>query len=84
MPQKINLIVIDVNTLWAGFVRIQKNMKQKYSTMKKLNDTIKKKKFVMYAKKDLVLTMTIKNIKKSGITVIILENIEELPIIFVI
>ena len=51
MPQKINLIVIDVNTVWTGFVRIQKNMKQKYSTMKKLNDTIKKKKVCYVCKK---------------------------------
>ena len=37
--------------------------------------------FVIYAKKDLVLIMTIKN-TKSEITVIILENVEVLPIIF--
>ena len=42
------------------------------------------KKFVIYVKKDLVLIMTIKNIIKSEITVIILETIEELPTIFVI
>ena len=38
----------------------------------------------MYVKKDLVLIMTIKNIIKSDIIVIILENIEELLTIFVI
>ena len=39
------------------------------------------KKFVRYVKKDLVLNMTIKDIK-SEIIVIILENIEELLTIF--
>ena len=37
----------------------------------------------MYVKKDLVLIMTIKNIIKSDIIVIILENIEELLTIFI-
>ena len=43
-------------------------------TYKKIS-LIKSKKFVIYAKKDLVLMMTIKNIIKSDIIVIILENI---------
>ena len=42
------------------------------------------KKLPIYVKKDLVLTMTIKNIIKSEIVVIILENIGELFTIFVI
>ena len=41
------------------------------------------KKFVLYARNDLVLTMTI-NIIKSEIIVIILGNVEELLMIFVI
>ena len=43
-----------------------------------------KKKFVIYAKKDLVRMMTIKNIIKSPIIVIMPENIEALLIVFVI
>ena len=34
--------------------------------------------FVVYAKKDLVLIITVTNIIKPEITVVILENIEEL------
>ena len=41
------------------------------------------KKFVLYVRNDLVLTMTI-NIIKSEIIVIILGNVEELLMIFVI
>ena len=52
-------------------------------TDKKPNHIISKK-FVKYAKKDLVLTMTMKNIIKLKIIVIILENIEEVLVIFVI
>ena len=51
-------------------------------THKKVNP-IKSKNFVIYAKKDLILMMAIKNIIKSEITVIILKDIEELLIIFV-
>ena len=45
---------------------------------------IKCKNFVTYAKKNLVLMMTIKSIIKSEIIVFTLENLEELLIIFVI
>ena len=47
---------------------------------------MKSKKFVIYAKQNLILTtmMIIKSIKKSEIIVIILKNIEELLMIFVI
>ena len=38
----------------------------------------------MYAKKDLVLMMTIKSMKRLEIIVITLENIEELLMIFAI
>ena len=63
-------------------------MEQKESTMKKENlpltykenKSYKKQKIVIYAKKDLVLMMAVKNIINSEITVIILE----LLIIFVI
>ena len=48
--------------------------------MKKIN-LINSKKFVIYAKKDLVLMITIKNITKSEIIVITLENIERLLMI---
>ena len=48
--------------------------------MKKIN-LIKSKKFVIYAKKDLVLIITIKNIIKSEIIVIVLENTEVLLMI---
>ena len=41
------------------------------------------KKYVIYGTKDLVLMMTMKNIIKSEIMVITLENIEELLIILV-
>ena len=51
-------------------------------THKKVNP-IKSKNFVIYAKKDLILMLAIKNIIKSEITVIILKDIEELLIIFV-
>ena len=51
-------------------------------TAKKPNHIISKK-FVKYAKKDLVLTMTMKNIIKLKIIVIILGNIEEVLVIFV-
>ena len=43
---------------------------------------IASKSFVVYAKKDLVLMMTIKNIKKLDIIVIPHLNIEELLMIF--
>ena len=43
---------------------------------------MKNKKFVIYVKKNLVMMM--KNTVKSEIIAIIQENIEELPIIFVI
>ena len=48
--------------------------------MKKIN-LIKSKKFVIYAKNDLVLIITIKNIIKSEIIVIVLENTEVLLMI---
>ena len=48
--------------------------------MKKIN-LIKSKKFVIYAKKDLVLIVTIKDIVKLEITVITLENTEVLLMI---
>ena len=52
--------------------------------MKKIS-LIKSKKFAIWIKKDLVLMMMIiKSIIKSEIIVIILENIEELHMIFVI
>ena len=51
--------------------------------MKKIN-LIKSKKFVIYAKTDLLLMITIKYIIKSEIIVITLESIEELLMIFVI
>ena len=51
--------------------------------LKKANH-IMRKMFVIYTKKDLVLMMTIKNIVKSDNTATILENIEEMLIIFVI
>ena len=38
----------------------------------------------MYAKKDLVLMMTIKSMKRLEIIVVTLENIEELLMIFAI
>ena len=51
--------------------------------MKKIS-LIKSKKYVIYAKKDLVLMMVIKGIIKSEIIVIILEIIKELLMIYVI
>ena len=56
--------------------------------MKKIS-FMKSKKFVIHAKKDLLLVITmelhsIKNIEKLEIIVTILENIEQLLIIFVI
>ena len=42
------------------------------------------KKYDIYVKKDLVMIITIKNIIKSEIIVITLENIEELLVIFAI
>ena len=51
--------------------------------MMKIN-LIKNKKFFIYAKKDLVLMITIKDIIKSEIIVIILKNPDELLIVFVI
>ena len=44
----------------------------------------KSKKIIIYVKKDLVLMMTIKNIIKLEIALIILENIEKLLMKFVI
>ena len=44
----------------------------------------KSKKYTLYAKKDLVLMMIIKSIIKSKIIVIVLQNIEEQLMIFVI
>ena len=54
-----------------------------HSLMKKIS-LIKSKKYVIYAKKDLVLMMVIKGIIKSEIIVIILEIIKELLMIYVI
>ena len=51
--------------------------------MKKIS-LIKNKKYVIYAKKDLVLTMIIKGIIKSEIIVTTQKTIEELLIVFVI
>ena len=51
--------------------------------MKKIS-LIKSKKYVIHAKKDLVLMMVIKGIIKSEIIVIILEIIKELLMIYVI
>ena len=44
----------------------------------------KSKKYTLYAKKDLVLMMIIKGIIKSKTIVIVLQNIEEQLMIFVI
>ena len=51
--------------------------------MKKINYIINKI-FVIYAKKNLVQMIMIKNTIKSEIASITLENIEALPIMFVI
>ena len=51
--------------------------------MKKIS-LIKSKKYVIYAKKDLVLMMIIKSITKSEIIVTTQENLEKLLIVFVI
>ena len=53
-------------------------------TYKEKKNLMKSKKIVIYAKKDLVLMMImiIKSITKLEIIVIILENIEELLIVF--
>ena len=51
--------------------------------MKKIS-LIKSKKYVIYAKKDLVLMMIIKSIIKPEIIVTTQENIVELLIVFVI
>ena len=51
--------------------------------MKKVS-LIKSKKYVIYAKVDLVLMMIIKSIIRSEIIVTTQENIEELLIVFVI
>ena len=51
--------------------------------MKKLS-LIKSKKYVIYAKKDLVLMIIIKSIIKLEIIVTTEENVEELLIVFVI
>ena len=51
--------------------------------MKKISLT-KSRKYVIYAKKDLVLMMIIKSIIKFEIIVITQENIEELLVVFVI
>ena len=40
------------------------------------------KKYIIYAKKDLILMMIIKNIRTSDIIVSTLENIEELLMLF--
>ena len=53
------------------------------STNKKINH-IASKKFVVYAKKNLVLITMIKNTINSEIIVVILENIEALLIMSVI
>ena len=51
--------------------------------MKKIS-LIKSKKYVIYAKKDLVLMMIIKSIIKSEVIFNTQENVEELLIIFAI
>ena len=51
--------------------------------MEKMND-IASKRFFIYVKKNLVLTTVIKDTIKSEISVISLENIEVLLIIFLI
>ena len=48
------------------------------------NKSYKSKKYVIYAENDLVLMTIIKSIIKSEIIVSDKENIEELPMIFVI
>ena len=53
-------------------------------TVKNCKSYHKKKGLFMYARKDSVLLMTNRNITKPKITVIILENIEELLIVFAI
>ena len=60
----------------------KKNWYYYYWQMKKINH-ISIKKFVIYATKDLLLIMTTKNIIKSEIIVIVLENIEDLLMIFI-
>ena len=52
-------------------------------SMYKTINFIKSKRFVIYAKRDLILMMIIKSIIKSEIIVIKLEHIEELLIVFV-
>ena len=42
------------------------------------------KKYTIYTKKDLVQTVTVKNIKRLKTIAIIVDNIEELLLIFVI
>ena len=59
-------------------------MKKKEEMIPLAVKEIKSYQFVIYPEKDLVLIMKIKNIIKSEITVIMLENTEELLIIFVI
>ena len=48
------------------------------------NNSYEKQKFALYVKKNLVLMMIIKSMIKSEIIVIILENVEELLMIFII
>ena len=48
------------------------------------NNSYEKQKFALYVKKNLVLMMIIKSMIKSEIIVIILENVEELLMIFMI
>ena len=48
------------------------------------NKSYKSKKYVIYAKRDLVLMMIIKSIIKSEIIITTQENIEELLTVFVI
>ena len=93
MQQKISLIVIEIKAVWKRFCKDLKEhaiiiiiiiitIKEMISLTHNENKSYKKQKVCYNAKKDLVLMITIKNVVKLEIIVIILENIEELPIIF--
>ena len=95
MQQKIRLIVIEIKAVWKRFCKDLKEHATRTTTTTTIiiikemiplthneNKSYKKQKVCYNAKKDLVLMITIKNIIKLEIIVIILENIEGLPIIF--
>ena len=48
------------------------------------NKSYEKQKFALYVKKNLILMMIIKSMIKSEIIVVLLENVEELLMIFII